>query len=391
MRLKQAGTAVVAAVTVLLAAGCTPDEGNRPGGDLKGVGSGSECVIAAPVKVGLVLSLTNGAAFAGEYQKQGLELAFKQLNERKGVHYEVLLEDDETSPDKGVAVYEKLINTDRVSVLVGPTLSSVAFPAFGDAQEAGVPAIGISTTAEGIPQLGDYIFRDSLPEQYALAASIPAAKQALNLKTVAILHDSVDEFTSSAYTTMKETLEHEGIRIVEDESFKTTDTEFGAQLGKVAAAKPDAVVLSALPGATIPLVKQARSMGISSPIVGGNAFNSPFMIGKLGEAAENLIVGGAWSASSGTTGNEDFINAFTAAYGRAPDQFAAQAFTAAQLIDVAVRADCDGNREAIKDNLGQILELDTILGSLSIDEDGEVYQKPVVQMVKDGRLTLLDR
>lgn len=389
MRLRQATTAVVAAMSVLLAAGCTSDAGSGPGGELKGVGSGSECVIGAPVKVGLVLSLTNGAAFAGEYQKQGLELAFKQLNERPGVHYEVSLEDDATNPEKGVAVYEKFINTDRVSVLVGPTLSSVAFPAFGDAQEAGVPAIGISTTAEGIPQLGDYIFRDSLPEQYALAASIPAAKRALNLKTVAILHDSLDEFTSSAYTTMKETLEHEGIRIVEDQSFETTDTEFGGLLDKVAAAKPDAVVLSALPAATIPLVKQAREKDITAPIIGGNAFNSPFMIGKLGAAAEGLIVGGAWSAASGAPGNDEFIAAFTAAYGRAPDQFAAQAYTAAQLIDVAVRADCDGSREAIKDNLGQILELDTVLGRLSIDEDGEVYQKPVVQMVRDGLLTPL--
>ncbi|MEV0650377.1 ABC transporter substrate-binding protein [Phytomonospora sp. NPDC050363] len=391
MRLR-VGSAALAAVVLLLVAGCT-DDGDGTSADgtsLSGTGSGADCVIGTPVKVGIVLSLSGGAAFAGEYQQQGLELAFEEINAKKGVDYEVVLEDDQTTPDVGVAVYEKLIDADRVSVIVGPTLSSVAFTAFSDAQEAGVPALGISTTAEGIPELGDYIFRDSLSEQIALNASIPAAVQALDLKTVAILHDSVDEFTSSAYTTMKEALEGLGIDIVEDHEFATTDTTFTEQLNQVRAAAPDAVVLSALPGATIPLVKEARELGITAPIVGGNAFNSPVMVGALGAAAEGLIVGGAWSSALPSEGNEQFVASFTQRYGKAPDQFAAQAYTAAQLIDVAVRADCDAGREAIKDNLGQILEQETILGTLSIDENGEVYQDPVVQIVRDGVLVPLE-
>lgn len=391
MRLRVGSAAAVSAAVLLLAAGCLDGAGEPADtGGLSGTGAGADCVIGTPVKVGIVLSLTGGAAFAGTYQQQGLELAFEELNAKRGVDYEIVLEDDKTSPDEGVAVYGKLIDTDKVSVILGPTLSSVAFTAFSDAQEAGVPALGISTTAEGIPELGDYIFRNSLPEQIALNASIPAAVEALNLKTVAILHDDVDEFTSSAYTTMKEALEGLGIDIVGDEEFATTDTSFTEQLNRVKLADPDAVVLSALPGATIPLVKEARELGISAPIVGGNAFNSPVMVGALGAAAEGLIVGGAWSSALQSEGNEQFVSTFTARYGRAPDQFAAQAYTAAQLIDVAVRADCDAGREAVKDNLGQILEQETVLGTLSIDENGEVYQDPVVQIVQNGVLVPLE-
>ncbi|GAB4000254.1 hypothetical protein GCM10029992_31580 [Glycomyces albus] len=185
-------------------------------------------------------------------------------------------------------------------------------------------------------------------------------------------------------------LTDEGIEVAVDESFETSDTNFSAQLTAIQDGDVDAVILSALPAATIPLVTQARDLGIEAPIVGGNAFNSPVLVNALGDAAEGLIVGGAWSAAAETTGNADFIAAYTEKYDRAPDQFAAQAYTAGYLIDQAVRADCDANREAIKDNLGQILEYDSILGPISLDENGEVTQNAFVQIIRDGQFTLIE-
>lgn len=392
MRLRMASTTAVVAVA-LLAAGCVQDgtdDREEAEGDLVGEGQGADCEISDPVQVGLVTSLTGGAAFAGEYQKEGADMAFAELNEQDGVEYEVIHEDDQTDGQESIAVFEKLIDRDRVSTIIGPTLSDMAFSTYQDAQQAGVPTVGVSTTAEGIPEIGDYIFRASLPEQFALAASVPAAKEALNLDNVAVMHDDEDEFTSSAYVTMGEVLEDEGIEVVEDETFKTDDTEFRAQLTKVRDAEPDALVLSALPAATVPLVQQAREFGIDVPIVGGNAFNSPVMIDQLEDASEELIVGGAWSSALDSEGNEEFIANYNDAYDRQPDQFAAQAYTAAYLIDEAVRAECDGTRESIRENLTQILELETILGPLSLDESGEVHQEPVVQIVRDGEFELLD-
>lgn len=382
------------AVSALLLAGCVESGTgkDKAEGNLVGKGEGDNCKIDDPVKVGAVFSLTEAAAFAGEYQEKGLELAFKELNKKDGVDYELIQEDDKTDVKAGLAAFEKLIDRDKVSVIVGPTLSNLAFKTYQDAEQAGVPALGVSTTAEGIPGIGDYIFRNSLPEQYALAASIPAAKDALDLKKVAVLSDEQDEFTASAYTTMKETLKEEKIDIVADEKFQTADTEFRSQLTKVKDAEPDALILSALPGATIPLVKQARELGIEAPIVGGNAFNSPVLIKQLEDAAEGLIVGGAWSAEADTPGNGEFIENYKKAYkDQEPDQFAAQAYTAGFLIDEAIRTDCDGNRDAIKDNLGQILEFETVMGKMSLDEEGEVHQDPVVQIVEDGKLTPLEK
>ncbi|WP_030154392.1 ABC transporter substrate-binding protein [Glycomyces sp. NRRL B-16210] len=392
MRLKtSSGAAVIAAAALLASAACVSEEpsSNTTDSALSGSGTGADCVIDETVKIGAVFSLTEGAAFAGLYQQEGLTLAIEQLNAVGGVQYELIVEDDKTTVEDSVAAFEKLIDRDEVSVIVGPTLSGMAFTTYTDAQSAGVPALGVSTTAEGIPEIGDYIFRASVPEEVALAASIPAAKEALGLEKVAVLYDSADEFTASAFNTITDVLNDEGIEIVVEESFETTDTDFSAQLNKVLGTEVDAVILSALPGATVPLVKQARDLGVEAPIVGGNAFNSPVLVGALEDASEGLIVGGAWSAAAETTGNAEFIAAYNEAYERAPDQFAAQAYTAGFLIDQAVRSDCDANREAIKDNLGQILEFDSILGPISIDESGEVTQEPFVQIVENGAFTLL--
>jgi branched-chain amino acid transport system substrate-binding protein len=392
MRFKRISGAALAAALLAASAACVSEGTTNASSDdsLVGSGTGEECRIDEAVKVGAVLSLTEAAAFAGGYQREGIEMAFEELNAAGGVEYELIVEDDKTSVEDSVVAFEKVINRDKVSVIVGPTLSNMAFTTFPDADSAGVPALGISTTAEGIPDLGDYIFRDSLPEEVALAASIPAAKEALGVTKVAVLYDSADEFTASAYNTITDVLVEEGVEVVVDESFETTDTDFSAQLSKVKDADVDALILSALPGATVPLVKQARDLGIEAPIVGGNAFNSPVLVGNLGDAAEGLIVGGAWSAAADTTGNAEFIANYTEKYDRAPDQFAAQAYTAAHLIDQAVRADCDANREAIKDNLGQILEYDSILGTISLDESGEVTQAPFVQIIENGEFKLLE-
>ncbi|GAB3225951.1 ABC transporter substrate-binding protein [Glycomyces halotolerans] len=392
MRFYRTSGTLAAAAALLTSAACVSEDSSADQADdsLVGTGTGPECAIEETVKIGAVLSLTEGAAFAGEYQREGIEMAFEELNAEEGVEYEVIFEDDKTSVEDSVAAFEKVIDRDKVSAIIGPTLSNMAFTTYTDAHSAGVPAVGISTTAEGIPEIGDYIFRASLPEEVALAASIPAAKESLGIENVAVLHDSADDFTASAYNTMMDVLADEGVEVVVDESFETADTDFSAQLSKVQETEVDAVILSALPGATVPLVKQARDLGIEAPIVGGNAFNSPVLVGALEDAAEGLIVGGAWSAAAETTGNAEFIAAYTEKYERAPDQFAAQAYTAAHLIDEAVRADCDANREAIKDNLGQILEFDSILGPISLDESGEVTQEPFVQIIENGQFVLLE-
>jgi branched-chain amino acid transport system substrate-binding protein len=241
-----------------------------------------------------VLSLTGPAASYGESQCKGLELAAKELTD--GVTYELTIEDDATDPKQGIAIFERFIGDD-VSLIIGPTLSNTAKQTGPVAQEGQTPVLGISNTAAGITAIGDYIFRNSLTEDAVIPQTIEAAKAELDLEEVVVLYSDDDAFTASGYDAFTKALEANNIEIAQTIKFSKSDTDFRAQLTEAEAAQPGALVVSALIEAALPLVTQARELGITEPIIGGNGFNSPALTAGAGEAAEDIIVGAAWNSA----------------------------------------------------------------------------------------------
>jgi branched-chain amino acid transport system substrate-binding protein len=389
MRIKPTTVAVTSAAALLLAACGGGDGGDDSAADLTGEGSGDSCVIDNPVPVGAALSLTGAAASYGESQQRGLEVAMAELEEKGGVEYDVTIEDDQTDPRQGITVFEQFVD-DGVSVIIGPTLSNTAFQAQPIAQEEGVPVLAISNTASGITEQGDYIFRDSLTEAQVIPQTVERAKEAYGLEKVIVMYSNDDAFTESGYEVFKESLEEQGVEILDTLTFSKDDTDFRSLLTEARNAEPDAIVVSGLIEAAIPLVTQARQLGIEAPIIGGNGFNNPQLMADAGEAAEGVVVGAAWNSSSDNPENQEFLAAYEEMHGAKPDQFAAQAYTGLLLVDQAVRADCAGGRDAVQEGLAGLENVPTPLGELTINEDRDAEHPAVVQVVKGGTFTVLE-
>ncbi|GAA1168632.1 ABC transporter substrate-binding protein [Ornithinimicrobium humiphilum] len=357
-------------------------------GELVGSGSGDSCVIETPVPVGAVVSLTGAAASYGESQKKGLELALEQLTEKGGVEYDLKIEDDATDPRQGITVFEQL-SEDR-SAIIGPTLSNGAFQAQPIAQEAGVPVVAISNTADGITAQGDYIFRVSLTEAQVIPQTVEVAKAEYGLEKVVVMYSNDDAFTESGYKVFASALEEQGVEVLDTLTFSKADTDFRALLTEAKGDQPDAIVVSGLIEAAIPLVTQARELGIDVPIIGGNGFNNPKLMADAGEAAEGVVVGAAWNSASEGELNTAFLADFEEKFGSKPDQFAAQAYVGLAAIDAAVRSGCSGERDAIKEGLAGLTDLETVLGTLSINADRDSEHPAVVQVVEGGTFTPLN-
>lgn len=377
-----------ASATMLTLAACG-SSGEAGGDDLSGEGAGEDCTIDSPVPVGAALSLTGGAASYGESQRNGLQLAADQLSKEGGVTYELAVEDDATDPRQGISVFETLID-DGVSAIIGPTLSEGAFQAQPIAQEEGTPVMAISNTADGITEQGEYIFRDSLTEAQVIPQTVTTAKEAYDLEKVVVMYSDDDAFTEAGGQVFGDALEDEGVEVAETLTFSASDTDFRALLTEAKAHDADAIVVSGLIEAAVPLVTQAREIGIEAPIIGGNGFNNPALMEQAGEAAEGVVVGAAWNSGSDNPENDDFLEAYETEYGGAPDQFAAQAYAGMMLVDAAVRAECDGSRDAIKDGLSTIEEMPTVLGPLTITENRDAEHEAVVQVVEDGSFAVLE-
>ncbi|WP_448812187.1 ABC transporter substrate-binding protein [Agromyces bauzanensis] len=384
-------TAVAGGSLLLLAlAACSPTPSDdAEAGGLVGTGAGADCVIDAEVPIAAAFSLTGGAAQYGAGQKNALEMAVDDLNEVGGVTYALTVEDDATDPQQAIQVFDGFIG-DGASIIIGPTLSNTAKQTDPVAQEAGVPVLGVSNTAAGITEIGDYIFRDSLTEDAVIPQTVAAAVDKFGLEKVVVMYSNDDAFTESGYQAFAAALEDEGIEVIETLTFSKTDTDFRALLDKAKQSSPDALVVSALVEAAVPLVTQAREIGIDAPIVGGNGFNSPALIEGAGEAAEGVIVGAAWNSASDNEQNVAFIEAYTERFDGAPDQFAAQSYAGMQIIDHAVRANCSGEREDIKAGLGDITDVPTVLGDVSINENRDAEHEALVQVVEGGKFAILD-
>jgi branched-chain amino acid transport system substrate-binding protein len=348
---------------------------------------------AETVKIGAAFSLTGNAAVYGGQQKAGVQLAVDEINKSgklPGITLEAVIEDDATSKEQGINVFQRFINRDKVSAIIGPTLSTTATAADPIAQAAKTPVVAVSNTApKGITDIGDYIWRVSLTEAQVIPSALKAARAKLGFKNAAILYGNDDVFTKGGFDVMKASLEAAGVPILEIQTFATKDRDFNAQLTSLKAKNPDFLMVSALAEQAAGIVTQARQLGWNVPIMGGNGFNSPAFIKNAGPAAEGVLVGTAWNKASPDPVNQAFIAAMKAR-GTDPDQFAAQAYSGVLVIADAIRqSGGKGSREDVKNGFAKVKDLPTPLGKFSFLPSRDGDHSAAVQIVKGGKFEIL--
>lgn len=351
-------------------------------------------VAAQDIPVGAVEILSGPNAAYGTAIRSGLELALDTVNAKGvlgGKKIKLSVEDSAANKDQAINAARVLIGRDHVVSIIGPTLSNEMFAVGPVTNGRKIPTIGTSTTANGITDIGPYIFRTSLPESDVIPVTLTAA-QKRGVKTIALIYANDDAFSKSGYEVMKAAAEKQGLSIVATESFGSKDTDFSAQLTKIKALKPDAVGISALVEPVSGVLLQARQLGFGPEtlFIGGNGSNSPKLGEIAGKAADGLIVGTPWFIAKPDAKNQAFVTAFRSKYGRDPDQFAAQAydtmFILAQAIEAAGAADPEKIREALLK-----VSYDGVMGPFSFTEhrDPASAAGVVVLVMADGKFGIL--
>jgi branched-chain amino acid transport system substrate-binding protein len=346
--------------------------------------------LSGEIAIGFVFSQTGAAAIYGESQRNAAQLAIDEINASKflgDATLKAIFEDDASKPEQAIQVFTKLITQDQVAAIIGPTLSNSAKSSDPVAQENKTVVLGVSNTAGGITEIGDYVFRNSLPESAVIPNTIKVAKEKLGLTKVALMYGNDDAFTKAGYDVFLKVLGDEGIEVLTTETFAKGDTDFTPQLTKIQGLAPEAIVVSALAEEAAGIMQQARQLGIEVPIIGGNGFNSPKLAELAGEAAEGAISGAAWLVSSENPRNQAFVQAYNEKYSVNPDQFAAQAYDGVYLIATAIKNAGSSDRTAIRDALDTISGFEGVLGEFSF-ENREPIHTPVVQVVRNGKFEL---
>ncbi len=359
---------------------------------------------AADIKLGVAEALSGGAAQYGVSIRNGFQLAAEEINAAGGINgdkLQLVIEDEQGKKEEAINVFKKLIFQDKVLMVFGPTLSNSAQAADPIAQAAKVVVFGTSNTADGITSIGDYVFRNSVTEADVLPETIKVAVKKSGIKKVAVLFGNDDVFTKSGYDNFKKALEDLKIPVTTTETFAKGDVDFKAQLTKIKAGNPDAIVLSALISEGAPIMVQARQLGLTVPFIGGNGMNSVKIFDLAKDKADGLYVGSPWSASNSIPENTKFIKAYSDKYKSAPDQFAAQAYDALYITTQALKkiklsGDLNADRSAVQGALPSV-KWTGATGAFQFrratDKAGkpagyDAQQTPIISVTKGGQFVI---
>jgi len=359
-----------------------------------------------PLPIGAAIALTGNASVIGQDQRIGLELArdhFQGNFQGKGPALELTIEDGGSDEGTATNAFRSLISADVVA-LIGPSLSQQAFAVDPIADRAGIPVIGPSNTATGIPEIGPFVSRVSAPVAQVAPLSIAAALR-LNpkIRSAAVFYAQDDAYSTSESKIFQQALIDRNLKPVAVIRTSVSDTDFQSQITETLRRNPDLIVISGLPSDGGNLVRQLRELGFKGTLVAGNGMNSPNIYSICQRFCDGLLIAQAYSPESTTPINRAFVAAYTKARGGAvPPQFSAQAFTAYQVIaetlsslQVSLPAGATLAalpRAELRRRLNTALlqgRFQTPLGEIRFTPEGEVIQKQFyvaqVRMNPDGR------
>ncbi len=329
---------LVLALGVLPLVGCNDTKSGT-------TGSGDDVAAKEPYVIGAVVSLTGTYAGLGQPEKNTIEMEVARINAEGGINgheLKVVYEDDGTDPAKAVAATTRLIDQENVIAIIGATGTGQTMGMRTEIDRAGLPQVSV---AGGTVITGDFdplVFQTPWSNSIVVPFTMTYLKQQ-GISKIAIITDT-GGFGADGQGVLKAEAPKAGITIVAEETFNPGDTDMTSQLTKIKGTDAEAVVMWNAGKEAAIVAKNMKSLGMKTPLFGSHGNARTEFIEGAGDAAEGFRFAAGKvlvpeSYGEGTPGFEvatDFIERYSAAYGKAPDTFAGHAYDAVNLIAEAL-------------------------------------------------------
>jgi branched-chain amino acid transport system substrate-binding protein len=244
-----------------------------------------------PIKIGFIGPLTGGVSSLGQNSKAAVEVALEEINSNGGIDgrlVEVIFEDGKCDGKAGADAASKLINIDKVSVILGGLCSSETSAFANIIETAKVPSLSYCSSAPTITSAGDYVFRNYPSDLFQGVVAADYVKNKLNKSKVAILYTKSDWGNGLADSFEKKFTEIGGT-VVAKEGHEQTSRDLRTQLSKIKASNPDLIYFPGYTEQTITGLKQMSEMKISVPVFGGDNWDDPKIYKDSGLASEGIM------------------------------------------------------------------------------------------------------
>jgi branched-chain amino acid transport system substrate-binding protein len=346
--------------------------------------------VSGTLKIGAILTLSGDAAPYGESAKNAIDMAVNEINNNnllKNKKLSVIYEDDQLDPKTGVNAFRKLVEINKVSVIVGPLTSSVALAIAPVANEKTIVLLSPSASSPLLTNAGDYIFRNVASDEYETKVMAQYVTEALKAKRIGIVYINND-FGVGYKEFFSKFIRQKGGEIPVAESYEQGSSDFRTQLLKMKTNLIDAIYIIGYKEMGR-VLRQARELGIKSIFLSYSAIEDPDIITQANNAAEGLI----YTRQSFDPDDPDnvvnkFSTSYRTLYKKDPDAYAALSYDA---INILAKAISEGgvNSEGIKTALYGIKNFPGVTGRTTFDANGDVTKSISIKEIKNGKFDYL--
>ncbi|MDK2881508.1 MAG: branched-chain amino acid transport system substrate-binding protein [Clostridia bacterium] len=364
----------------LLVAGCGSSQTSSETGDT--------------IKIGFLGGKTGNHAHYGIETLKGMEMAVEEINEAGGVlgkKLEIIEGDHGSNISQAVSVTQKLI-TQGVVAIVGDPTTGITKSVAPICQENKIVLMSAGAVGTGVLEIGDYIFRDCLPDVVAAPGMVKYLAEELGWKKIALVTTTGLDYSESLTEIFRPALAKYGIEIVAEETIMEGDTNFSAVVTSLSKKDFDGVIFTGYYTEGALFLKEMRKQGLKQVIAGGDGLLGKELYELGGAAAEGSMVytGFAVDMERANEKTKAFIEKYKARNNnKLPDMFAAQGYDAVMWLADAMKEANSSDPTKFREALAKTKNWEGVTGTITLDENREPIKSPVyILEVKNGQFVV---
>ena len=341
------------------------------------------------IKIGEYASLTGKEAGFGQTSHHGVVLALEEINAAGGVlgkPLELFHEDNQTKSGESATAVKKLISRENVIALIGEVSSGRSLEAAPIAQAAKIPMIAPAATNPKVTETGDYIFRVCFIDPFQGTVMAKFAKEDLKAKRVAVLSSVSNAYSLGLAKFFKETFVPAGGVIATEKNFSEGDKDFRAQLTAVKAANVDAIFVPSYYTEAALIARQARDLGITVPIFGGDGWEDEQLLSIGGDALNGCYYSTHFSAENTDPAVAKFVVKYKARWNNeVPGAFSALGYDAVYVLADAIKRAGTTDGPKLRDALAATKNFPGASGVTTLDKDRNASKAATIIAIKGGK------
>ena len=371
---------LISLATLLALVSCKPaGQKTAPAETAKEAASGDNDIL-----IGAVFPMTGPIATYGQESMNGTMLALKKINAEGKIHgrsIRIISEDNKGEPAESANAVRKLIDINKVHLVFGSVASSNTLAGAPIAQSAKVPMITPASTNEAVTQRGDFIFRTCFTDNFQGVVMAKFAREGLKKSKAAIIVDVASDYSRGLAQVFEQNFTQLGGTIVKGEfTYNQGDKDFRSLLRKVKRGAPDVIFLPGYYTEVGIMLQQARQMGITLPVLGGDGWDSPKLQELAGaEGIKNNYISSHFAASDQDPAVQAFVKEYKKNFSATPGAMGALGYDGMLVIaDALRRAGPNPDHMMIRAALSQTRDFVGITGSITIDENRNAKKSAVI-------------